>query len=204
MDIDHSTGASVARQSKRRCRGAKDPGLWALFPTPWGMTLLVLLALAGCDRTLGNLRAPAAAGGFIDGGQSPAAIDNPFEGQPAAVEKGKQLFTQMNCAGCHGYDLRGGTMAPDLTDRYWRYGGTPAQIYSSIANGRPMGMPTWRDRLPAAEIWNLVSYIQSQGGATPAADYQAGEQGDLAARPVAPPAGSGPGANPAAARSAHP
>jgi cytochrome c oxidase cbb3-type subunit 3 len=169
------------------------------------MTLLAILALAGCDRQRAQVSATSATVALIDGAQSPAlTTGNPFAGQPAAVEEGKRLFTQMNCAGCHGYDLKGGTMAPNLTDRYWRYGGTPAQIYSSIANGRPKGMPTWRNALPAEEIWKLVSYIQSQGGATPAADYQAGEQGDLAAQPVRPPAGSGSGANPAAARSAIP
>jgi cytochrome c oxidase cbb3-type subunit 3 len=167
--------------------------------------LLVGVVLAGCDRPGARLGGRAASAGLNDGGGAPAGvIDNPFAGQAAAVEDGKRLFTQMNCAGCHGYDLGGGTMAPNLTDRYWRYGGTPAQIFSSIADGRPKGMPAWRNVLPPDEIWKLVAYIQSQGGATPAADYQAGEQGDLAAAPVRPPAGSGPGATPAAARTAFP
>jgi cytochrome c oxidase cbb3-type subunit 3 len=169
------------------------------------MTLLVLLALAGCDRHRERFGVSPGAGDAIVGGPTPAAaIENPFEGQPAAAEAGKQLFLQMNCAGCHGYDLKGGTMAPDLTDRYWRYGGAPAQIYSSISNGRPQGMPAWRGVLPASEIWRLVSYVEAQGGATPAADDQAGEQGDLSARPVTAPTGSGPGASRAAARSAFP
>lgn len=150
------------------------------------MTLLLLLALGGCDRPRERIGASAPSGGFIDDRRTPATIiDNPLEGQPAAVEAGKQLFTQMNCVGCHGYDLKGGTMAPDLTDRYWRYGGAPSQIYLSIANGRPEGMPAWRDALPASEIWKLVSYIEAQGGA-------------------AAPAGNGPGASSTAARTAFP
>jgi cytochrome c oxidase cbb3-type subunit 3 len=147
----------------------------------------------------------AQAAGIGDGAPTTAAqVDNPVEGQPRAIEEGKRLFTQMNCAGCHGYDLKGGTMAPDLTDRYWRYGGTPGQIYASIANGRPKGMPTWRNALPPPEIWNLVSYIEAQGGATPESEDQAGAQGDLAGMPPVPGASAGSDAGHPAARSATP
>lgn len=70
-------------------------------------------------------------------------------------------------------------MGPNLTDTYWRYGGTPAQIYQSIAAGRPKGMPSWGKKLPAREIWQLTAYLQSLGGSFPAKDYQAAMQGDL-------------------------
>lgn len=109
-----------------------------------------------------------------------AEIANPYQGQPAAITDGKTLFGQMNCAGCHGYTLSGG-MGPNLSDPYWRYGGSPAAIYASIASGHPQGMPAWRDALPPDDIWKIVAYIQSAGGATPAAAYQAGLQGDAVA-----------------------
>jgi cytochrome c oxidase cbb3-type subunit 3 len=67
----------------------------------------------------------------------------------------------MNCAGCHGYDLAGG-MGPDLTDAVWIYGGKPGEIFLTISNGTAYGMPTWKDKLKPAEIWQLVSYIQSK------------------------------------------
>lgn len=111
-----------------------------------------------------------------------AQVPNPYENQPAAIAEGQRLFVEMNCAGCHGYTLKG-AMGPDLTDRYWRYGGSPGAIYQSIANGRPQGMPAWRDALTPAEIWKLVSYIESYGGAVPAAQFQAGLQGDLPPNP---------------------
>lgn len=109
----------------------------------------------------------------------PAAdIANPASSDPNAVAEGHKLFISMNCAGCHGYDAKGG-MGPDLTDTYWRYGGTPAQIYQSIASGRPKGMPSWGKKLPPRSIWQLTAYIQSLGGTFPANAYQAAAQGDL-------------------------
>ena len=107
-----------------------------------------------------------------------ATIPNPYAGNRAAIEEGHDQFVNMNCAGCHGYDLKGG-MGPDLTDTYWRYGGSPADIYKSIFEGRPQGMPAWGRALPPATIWKIVSYIESKGGAFPAALADRGRQGDL-------------------------
>jgi mono/diheme cytochrome c family protein len=107
-----------------------------------------------------------------------ATIPNPYADDRAAAEAGKQHFVDMNCAACHGYDLKGG-MGPDLTDTYWRYGGSPADIYKSIFEGRPQGMPAWGRALPSAEIWKIVTYIESRGGAFPATLADRGRQGDL-------------------------
>lgn len=118
-------------------------------------------------------------------GKLAATIKNPYANQPQAIQEGKKLFGQMNCAGCHGF---GGTgnMGPDLADKYWRYGGTPAQIYKSIYEGRSLGMPAWGKALPASAIWEIVAYIQSLGGAFPPGGYQASEQGDQPNENVAP------------------
>ena len=107
-----------------------------------------------------------------------ADVSNPYAKDAGAVAEGNDRFVQMNCASCHGYDLKGG-MGPDLTDTYWRYGGSPADIYKSIFEGRPQGMPAWGRALTPAEIWKLVSYIQSKGGSYPAALADRGRQGDL-------------------------
>lgn len=107
-----------------------------------------------------------------------AKIDNPYSGNMAAIKEGNTRFVDLNCAACHGYDLKGG-MGPDLTDTYWRYGGSPADIYKSIFEGRPQGMPAWGRALPPADIWKIVSYIESKGGAFPAALADRGRQGDL-------------------------
>lgn len=106
-------------------------------------------------------------------------IENPKAGDKQAIENGKKLFSTMNCASCHGYDAKGG-MGPDLTDTYWKYGGTAVMIYKSIFEGRPEGMPAWQQMLPGDPIWDIVAYIQSLGGTFPADKFEAGLSGDLA------------------------
>jgi len=110
---------------------------------------------------------------------------NPDHANPQAIEQGKQLYIQMNCAGCHAYNGKG-NMGPDLTDSEWRYGGLPVQIYQSIFAGRPQGMPSWGAALPPAEIWKLVAYIQSFGGSVAVSDYEHARQGDQPGEQVAP------------------
>ncbi|HEX4026286.1 MAG TPA: c-type cytochrome [Rhizomicrobium sp.] len=93
--------------------------------------------------------------------QVTADTPNPMAGNADAAEAGHALFGKMNCAGCHGYDLTGG-MGPDLTDASWLYGGKPGEIFHTIAEGTPRGMPAWKDKLTPDQIWQLVSYIQSR------------------------------------------
>jgi cytochrome c oxidase cbb3-type subunit 3 len=104
-------------------------------------------------------------------------VKSPYWGDMAAIKQGHDMFVSMNCAACHGYDLKGG-MGPDLTDTYWRYGGSPADMYKSIFEGRPQGMPAWGRSLPPTMIWKVVSYIESKGGAFPAVLADRARQGD--------------------------
>jgi len=112
-------------------------------------------------------------------------VVNPLADNAGAIEEGHRLFIAMNCAGCHGYDAKG-NMGPNLTDAYWRYGGTPSAIYNSIYEGRPQGMPAWGRALPAKDIWEIVAYLQTLGGAVAANEYQAGMQGDHGITSTAP------------------
>ena len=54
-------------------------------------------------------------------------------------------------------------MGPSLSDRRFIYGAAPPNIFLSIYQGRPNGMPTWGEMLPESTIWELVSYVQSIG-----------------------------------------
>ncbi len=123
--------------------------------------------------------------GMTDTVVSALSTANPYADNPQAVSAGKALFIKMNCAGCHAYTAKG-NMGPDLTDTYWRYGGLPIQIYKSIHDGRPQGMPAWGAALPPQEIWKLVAYIQSFGGSMPVSDYRHAREGDVPGEQVAP------------------
>ncbi len=106
-----------------------------------------------------------------------AKYPNPYANSPQAVQQGHDLYIKMNCAGCHGYK-GGGGMGPNLSDGYWRYGGTPVALFKSLYEGRPQGMPAWNPALPPQEIWKIVAYLQSLGGTYAANEHQAWAQGD--------------------------
>jgi cytochrome c oxidase cbb3-type subunit 3 len=95
-----------------------------------------------------------------------ATAHNPFEGDTAAVVRGRELFVALNCTGCHGFEAKTGLMAPNLRDNYWRYGGSDADVFASIYEGRARGMPAWGALLSHDQIWELVSYIHSLGAMT--------------------------------------
>jgi cytochrome c oxidase cbb3-type subunit 3 len=86
-------------------------------------------------------------------------IKNPMAGDPGSAARGMQFFSDMNCIGCHAPN-GGGGMGPALSNASWIYGSTPAQIYLTIAQGRPNGMPAFGQLLPDNVIWDLVTYIQ--------------------------------------------
>jgi len=86
------------------------------------------------------------------------AIKNPVAGDPMAAQRGMKYFAQFNCIGCHAAN-GGGGMGPSLSDRNFTYGSSPANIFLSIYQGRPNGMPAWGRVLPDTIIWDLVTYI---------------------------------------------
>jgi cytochrome c oxidase cbb3-type subunit 3 len=79
-----------------------------------------------------------------------------------AVSEGKRLFSQFNCAGCHGQG--GGAMGPPLMDDEWIYGAEPENIFATIVQGRPNGMPAFGPRISTSQVWQLAAYVRSMGG----------------------------------------
>ena len=92
-------------------------------------------------------------------------LEAPYDDNAWAVSEGKNLFNSMNCSGCHFQG--GGGIGPALMDAEWIYGSEPQQIFSSIADGRPNGMPAWKYTLSTQQIWELVSYVRSLSGLIP-------------------------------------
>jgi cytochrome c oxidase cbb3-type subunit 3 len=52
-------------------------------------------------------------------------------------------------------------MGPSLRDEAWMYGGEPARVFSSIAEGRSNGMPAWGSKLAENQVWKLATYVKS-------------------------------------------
>ena len=52
-------------------------------------------------------------------------------------------------------------------DDVWIYGSDPANIYATIVEGRPNGMPAFGGHIPDNEVWELVAYVRSMSGLAP-------------------------------------
>lgn len=87
-------------------------------------------------------------------------IKDPSAGDPKSIQRGMKYFITFNCVGCHAAN-GGGGMGPALSNNIFIYGSQPENIYLSIYQGRPNGMPAWGAVLPDSVIWDLVNYIGS-------------------------------------------
>ncbi len=109
------------------------------------------------------------------------------QGNPQAIAEGKQLFQSFNCVGCH-FNGAGG-IGPALMDRQWIYGGRIDQIYASIVQGRPNGMPSWAGKVPDQALWTIAAYVKSLSANAPS-PYPGGGETISASPP--PPEGPAP------------
>jgi cytochrome c oxidase cbb3-type subunit III len=150
-----------------------------------------LLLVAGCEREHRELVVPAGAAERVHvvpltslaaGAPLPdEPMPNGYEENAYALTEGKRLFGWYNCKGCHSNG--GGGMGPALMDDRWTYGGDPAQIFRTIVEGRPAGMPSFRGRIPDHEVWKLAAYVRSLSGNVPM-DAAPGRNDDLSSKPA--------------------
>jgi len=89
-----------------------------------------------------------------------ASLTNPYEGNAQRADEGSKLFVAYNCLDCHGAD-GSGAMGPSFQDGRWHFGGSPAEVFESIYQGRPDGMPAWGGRISNDQIWMLTAYVRS-------------------------------------------
>ncbi len=99
------------------------------------------------------------------------SLSNPQDttpGNAATIDAGRKVF-QTNCAACHGENAKGNAEvgAPNLTDKYWIYGGDLDTIAATLYGGRQGHMPTWDKRLSPADIKILAIYVHSLGVENP-------------------------------------
>jgi cytochrome c len=126
-----------------------------------------VVAAAGC-KARESANAPADGAAFHAGERIPAggvvppanALSAP---RPAKLnpDAGANLFSSMNCDGCHGGGAVG-WVGPSLVDGRWRYGGADDEIFTSIFYGRPKGMPAYGGVIGTDGAWMLVAYIKAQ------------------------------------------
>jgi cytochrome c oxidase cbb3-type subunit 3 len=151
------------------------------------MLLLAALQLAACQRETRDFQqspsrsqAVAVSDLYPGGGIPPLPSDNPAERNAYALSEGKALFAAYNCTGCHANG--GGGMGPALMDDEWIYGYQPDQIFKTIVEGRPNGMPAFRRKIPDQQIWQIAAFVRSMGGLVPK-DAATGRDDHLSGKP---------------------
>jgi cytochrome c oxidase cbb3-type subunit 3 len=175
---------------ERLLRAVLLPALAAAF------TIAGLLLLSSCWREKRELRTPPSATTRNQAIQIPPLRPGPKQASPQpqgqssigayqdnsyAISQGQQLFSAYNCTGCHANG--GGGSGPPLMDQQWIYGSQPQNVYATIAEGRPNGMPAFGARIPSDQIWQIVAYVRSMSGLQ-RFDVVPGRTDDMAVKPV--------------------
>ncbi len=112
---------------------------------------LVARADAGDIDTAGQARPVAAA----------AQENNPYTGDAAAIEEGRNLWRKTGCYSCHGGVAEGG-VGPSLTDDVWVYKPTDKTLFKTISKGRKgTVMVSWAKDLDPEQIWKVIAFIRS-------------------------------------------
>jgi cytochrome c oxidase cbb3-type subunit 3 len=103
--------------------------------------------------------------------QPQAVIDEntlEYTADPEAIEKGKTVFINNNCGGCHRNDGGGNAIGPNITDEYWLHGGSVKDIFVTIRDGVvEKGMPAWGKTMSAQDVKNVTFFVMSLQGTNP-------------------------------------
>jgi cytochrome c oxidase cbb3-type subunit 3 len=160
------------RMARRASGGNGRLVTFVRYPALVGLFVVSVLA-AGCEREARRYKElPASANretsvrvSSLEPGmaQPPAEVTSPYENNAWGMGEGKRLYAAYNCAPCHGVN-GGGAIGPPLIDDKWIYGSRAEQIYATISQGRPDGMPSFGGHVTTQQLWQLVAYVQSMSG----------------------------------------
>ena len=85
----------------------------------------------------------------------------------ASIAKGKETFDKI-CSVCHLAD-GGGLVGPNFTDDYWIHGNTIDDWFEVVTDGiLEKGMISYKDQLSPTQRLEVLSYIVTLHGTTPA------------------------------------
>jgi cytochrome c oxidase cbb3-type subunit 3 len=141
---------------------------------PAAIAVVLAVLCMACEREarrfqppeMGPSGSPVRLTAFGAGGPVPRGRErSPYQENAYGIAEGKRLYSAFNCEGCHA--AGGGGIGPALMDDKWIYGYAPDQIFATIAQGRPNGMPSFAGKVTGDQIWQLVAYIESLGANTP-------------------------------------
>jgi cytochrome c oxidase cbb3-type subunit III len=142
---------------------------------------ILLLVLSACGREKRSYREIPPGAATSDAVQTselqagPKTVDPTvatYQESRFAVSQGQTYYEQFNCGGCHSPG-GGGGMGPPLNDDEWIYGSDPENIFDTVVKGRPNGMPSFRGKIDNQHLWQLVAYVRSISGLTPADTWPA-------------------------------
>jgi cytochrome c oxidase cbb3-type subunit III len=130
------------------------------------------ILLAACKSQPDRASSAPPAGAVVEGNRQSelqpgpvAAVrmaKDPQEANEDYIAEGKRLYNQFNCSGCHA--AGGGAIGPPLMDDEWIYGSSSANIFWTIVEGRPQGMPAFGGRVPEREVWQIAAFVRSLSG----------------------------------------
>jgi alcohol dehydrogenase (cytochrome c) len=93
----------------------------------------------------------------------PDAVKNPFDGNPAAIDAGRQTYASV-CQACHGSEARG-DRGPALTGAF-RHGGSDTEIFRNIRGGiQGTQMPPFA-QFTSDQIWQVMAWLRAASGAS--------------------------------------
>jgi len=124
----------------------------------WGICFIGYYLFSGWSSQAEFAQKQAAKQKLLAAGQTVAGAHK----EGAAIDyiaAGKKEFAA-RCAACHGAEAKGG-IGPDLTRKEFTFGRTEQAIMQTISDGRPGGMPGFKNDLSHEKLESLVKYILS-------------------------------------------
>jgi cytochrome c oxidase cbb3-type subunit 3 len=135
-------------------------GYYAYYQLGPGPTILAQYEAEMQVAEAQQARLAAAGGGISEASLRALAQD------ARAMAAAKEVFAT-RCMPCHGPEGQG-LIGPNLTDEYWKHGGTLVDIRRTIHDGVPeKGMVPWKDQLKPDELSAVAAYIATLAGTKP-------------------------------------